>query len=216
MIVFLRIFNKLRIYIHLQAILNRRQKFAMITQVKKHLPAWMLTDAHRFERDLMNLAFLPPDYINEAFENLHAEIRGKNDLYAIMGPLFAYYETTWLADKGPRLFSTYEEKERTNNHIERYHRSLKAMMFSNPEFHTFMSCLRGLQEKLHRDVFLVEHGSRVTRQHNAKYRKREAAIEKAWLAFGDLSTLSSHEMRKSRIAAFLAEISPHAMLFTGE
>lgn len=112
-----------------------------MTRVTKNVPRTH-AEACRFERDLMNLALLPKEYIFEAFDDLRERLRENRDLCEIMDDLFEYYEAFWLRRKGPASYCVYKETRRTNNSIERYHRSLKAEMATKPEFYKFIGILK--------------------------------------------------------------------------
>ena len=123
--------------ISLQALLKHRQRFSVITRVKKHHPD-LIAEAYRFERYLMNLALLPSEVIEEAFEELTRDLKSNDALFEIMGLFFDYYWTTWILGIRPDTYSVYRLARRTNNVLERYHRMLKAVMASKPEVGKFL------------------------------------------------------------------------------
>ena len=86
----------------------------------------------------MNLALLPSDFIEEAFNDLELELRKNEALLDIIGLFFDYYRATWINGKGTKAFSVHELLRRTNNVLERYHRTLKSRMASKPEVAKFM------------------------------------------------------------------------------
>ena len=108
-----------------------------MTRVRKHHPE-LLAEAHRFERCLMNLALLPAEFIEEAFDDLQQDLLRNEALLEIMGLFFDYYRTTWINGKGTSSYSVYKLIRRTNNVLERYHRALKSKMATNPEVGKFM------------------------------------------------------------------------------
>ena len=97
-----------------------------------------LKKAKELERDLMNLALLPPEWIPEAFGILQDKLKLHTELCEIMGLLFKYYESFWIRKVKPEIFSVFQKKQRTNNVIERYHRALKELMSTNPEIIQFI------------------------------------------------------------------------------
>ena len=64
----------------LQAVKKNRQRFSIITRVKNQQPS-MITAAYDLERDLMNIALLPSEFMEEAFDICM--------LYEILKPLFS-------------------------------------------------------------------------------------------------------------------------------
>ena len=81
----------------------------------------------------MNLALLPSEFIGEAFDDLELELQKNETLLDIIGLSFDYYRATWINGKGTKAFSVHELLRRTNNLLERYHRTLKSRMVSKPE-----------------------------------------------------------------------------------
>ena len=123
--------------VYSQALMKKRQKLRIITKAKK-IGGTVLNKAKDLERDLMNLALLPPEWIPEAFAILKERMQVHPALLEIVNPLHAYYESFWLKRVTPAVFSVYLKKQRTNNVIERYHRSLKELMATNPEILKFI------------------------------------------------------------------------------
>ena len=120
----------------LQAVLKNRQRFSIITRVKNSQPS-MITTAYDFERDLMNIALLPSQFMNEAFDDLLGSLAVNVHLYEIFEPLFAYYRAQWLTKIGPNNYSVYGRSTRCNNVTERYHRALKEKTATRPEISKF-------------------------------------------------------------------------------
>ena len=118
--------------------LKNRQRFAIITRVKKHHPQ-MVAKARSFERDLMNLALLPSKIIREAFEDVNKCLEDNKVLHAIMGPYFMYYRRHWVSKVGPENYSVYLERNRSNNVTKRYHRAFKALSATKLEIVPFFS-----------------------------------------------------------------------------
>ena len=127
---------QLRFTIILQALLKNRQRFSIMTWVKKHHPE-MLARAYNLERDLMNLALLPQESIEEAFEELSENISENEELHQIIKQYLDYYRAQWLTRVGPKNYSVHLKFARTNNVTERYHRSLKSLTATRPEIMKF-------------------------------------------------------------------------------
>ena len=121
----------------LQAIMKRRERLKIVTRAKS-VDLVMVKKAKDFERDLMNLALLPSNWIPEAFSILKQKLQIHHKLYDIMSPLFTYYDKFWLKKVKPNIFSVFQRKRRTNNVIERYHRTLKELISTNPEILRFV------------------------------------------------------------------------------
>lgn len=118
-----------------QGILKKAHKLSLISRAKKQDA--LAGEAKMFQRDLMNLAFLPANNIEEAFSSLLSRLKQNPELDSIMRPLFDYYKKFWLRQVTPEVFSVFRQKHRTNNVIERYHRTLKKEMASRPNIVKF-------------------------------------------------------------------------------
>lgn len=51
-------------------------------------------------------------------------------------PFFLYYEKQWLSN--PQSFCVYGLKDRTNNFLESYHKTLNSLLKKNPKIHHFL------------------------------------------------------------------------------
>ena len=91
----------------------------------------------------MNLALLPAEFIPEAFDDLENDLRRNDALLEIMGCFFDYYRTAWINGRGPAAYSVYKLLRRTNNILERYHRTLKAKIAIKPEVGKLMGMYFG-------------------------------------------------------------------------
>ena len=74
----------------LQALLKNQQRFSITTRVKQHYSE-MLAKAYNFERDLMNLALLQQESIEETFEELSESVSENEELHQIMKQYLDYY-----------------------------------------------------------------------------------------------------------------------------
>ena len=86
----------------------------------------------------MNLALLPAEVIQEAFDDIENDLLRNVALLEIMGLFFDYYRTTWINGRGPAAYSVYKLLRRTNNILERYHRTLKSKIATKPEVGKFV------------------------------------------------------------------------------
>ena len=130
----------------MQTLLKNRQRFSIITRVRNQHPH-LIREAHHFERDLMNLALLPSEFIEEAFEDLNESLIVNEELNEIMWRWLNYYRGQWLLKTGPTNYSVYMKYTRSNNLIERYHRTLKALTATRPEIAKFFGELTYRQLK---------------------------------------------------------------------
>ena len=130
----------------MQALLRNRQRFSIITRVQNQHPH-LIKEAHHSERDLMNLALLPSEFNEEAFEDLNESLIENEELYEIMRRWFNYYRGQWLSKTGPTNYSVYMKSARSNNLIERYHRTFKVLTATRPEIVKFFGELTYRQLK---------------------------------------------------------------------
>lgn len=88
-------------------------------------------------KKLMGLALLPEEEIVTSFHQIVAdtsEYIGRRLKY-----FFKYYERFWLNRVTPTRFSVYRKLKRTNNLIERYHRTLNHKFANNRDPWMFIS-----------------------------------------------------------------------------
>ena len=219
--------------------LKNRQRFVIITRVKKYHPQ-MVAEARSFERDLMNLALLPSKIIREAFEDLNKCLEDNKVLHEIMGPYFMYYRRHWISKVGPENYSVYLERNRSNNVTERYHRAFKALTATRPEIVPFFSeiqynlmcwylkknlinlhfylntaSIKTIQLNSHMDTLVLDHGQNPRREKDSKSIRKEEALRAAWHRFGDLGELDRENQRK-KIKNFLKAVNPFTNLAVGK
>lgn len=88
-------------------------------------------------RKMMALALLPEKDISTAFEQI------KNNTSDLMKRKFKryfdYFERFWINIVTPKRFSMYQKLKRTNNLIERYHRTLNRKFELNGDPWMFIS-----------------------------------------------------------------------------
>lgn len=203
----------------------------------------MMSEALGFQRDLMNLALLPAEIILEAFTIIYDRLRKNLQLHKIMGSFFDYCERQWLNKVGPNKFSVYRETRRTNNALERYHRTLKSQTATNPELVKFLSkfqqitksfskhkhvyvysidcviillgVLKKMQEDEHAKLLIMDHGKSPHRAKDGKGKRRDKAIKEAWEYVNNISQYET-DARKRQISAFFQHLSPHATFLSGK
>ena len=60
----------------------------------------------------MNLARLPAEFIEEAFDDPQHDLLRNEALLKIMGPFFYYDRTTWINGKGKRNSTVLQRKSK--------------------------------------------------------------------------------------------------------
>lgn len=96
-------------------------------------------DKHEILQKFMALPLLPPTLIKPAFNLLVAECRQRFGIY--FDSFISYYEKEWINLITPEGMSVYGIKDRTNNYIESYHRTINGLCKKNPTPNNFIGKL---------------------------------------------------------------------------
>ncbi|XP_043282338.1 uncharacterized protein [Venturia canescens] len=191
---------------HSQALIKRFRSRSVITRVKRGCPH-LLQEAHTFQRNLMNLCLLPAEFIPEGFRIINEKIEEQfPELALIYTDAREYYARYWIKGKGPRSYSHYRKRVRTNNPLERWHRRFKEAVATRPQFDKFMKVLKDLVQSAHLDFLTVEQGVRPHRKRSSRTECAEDLLDRAWEEMGDLFSYNLEE-RKQRIEGFLMTVS---------
>ncbi|CAG5075357.1 Protein of unknown function, partial [Cotesia congregata] len=117
-----------------QALINKSTEIGLIN--KTTIRPGTHPEIYIVVKQLIALALLPPNLIKITFENIKRvtmETFGNH-----FDGLFGYYERYWLKTVKPEGFSIYNLRDdRTNNHIESYHRTLNMHLRKNPHPNQF-------------------------------------------------------------------------------
>lgn len=98
-------------------------------------------EGHSVLKKMIALAYLPLDRVIEGLEyieKLAFDLGDKAKTTNSWAKFFAYYRKEWIQIVKPINFSVIKGLRRTNNHIERYHRSLNELMGSKPDVKHFV------------------------------------------------------------------------------
>lgn len=93
--------------------------------------------SHATIKKFIALALIPEDEIEAQFLILKAESlkkHGKN-----IQSFVTYFENTWINGYGPNYFCVFDQRVRTNNSIEAYHRVLNSFLKSSLTASAFIS-----------------------------------------------------------------------------
>lgn len=160
-----------------------KKGFCRIKNNKKTRP-----EHHFIVRQLMALAIIPESEIKQQYSRIKAETMTffggtAHEIHA--KKLFKYYEREWLDGIYKiKEWCVYGFKERTNNFLESYHKSLQDVLGLRPTSCNFIRGMISLdtsREKLWR----VENNELTPTKISKKTAIRTAGIEKVWKWFED-------------------------------
>ncbi|OXU16243.1 hypothetical protein TSAR_007707 [Trichomalopsis sarcophagae] len=106
----------------------RKKKLFKKKNQKKNHPL-----KHRLVKKLIGLALLPENKIIEGFNVIEEECKETFPNDKRVHAFLDYYRKQWL--KNPSNFCVYRLKDRTNNSLESYHRTLNSLLRKTPGLH---------------------------------------------------------------------------------
>ncbi|XP_066590696.1 uncharacterized protein [Prorops nasuta] len=106
--------------------LNMRKSIPLLTKVKVEI----------YIKKLCNLPLLSSHLIVRAYNSIKEEIERNPDIAVLFNRFLKYIEKTWTHN--PSIISVFKQPIRTNNHIERYHRTLNECMGRHPKINKFL------------------------------------------------------------------------------
>ncbi|XP_066598840.1 uncharacterized protein [Prorops nasuta] len=127
-------------YFHfVQSIRKNAKKLKIFKGFKNLLPETQM-EILFYLRLLYNIPLLPNFLLQTGFHLIKRKIEQSN-VRNKFDKLLLYIERYWINIVDPRTVSVFNEKTRTNNVIERYHRILKEKFGSHPNLFNFISKL---------------------------------------------------------------------------
>ncbi|OXU16244.1 hypothetical protein TSAR_007708 [Trichomalopsis sarcophagae] len=152
---------------------------------------------HRLVKKLIGLALLPENKIIEGFNVIEEECKETFPNDKRVHAFLDYYRKQWL--KNPSNFCVYRLKDRTNNSLESYHRTLKSLLRKTPGLHEFFVELLDIQ-LMARVEFAQLDGDDDNDDEREEYMAKK--LEKAWDQLESIKTID-----KNYVAQFLNDVS---------
>lgn len=101
-------------------------------------------DGYEIIKKLLVVPLLPPEKISEAIIIIKNSIEKKFENDALKLKKWKkfmnfYFEKEWMQKVTPNVFSVYNLVDRTNNHLESYHRTLNYLLRTKPTTYNLLS-----------------------------------------------------------------------------